>query len=375
MRDKISGRISNVVAVPRDLAVNDPSRLSNDRYQIWSFDSQLVDTGTYLSWPLEHPPRDCLTLLETNALAHSDCPVSRSCGNVVFQKLETSWYGKELGLCTGTIVPHVTIDNGTARTRDGSQSLHWGPLYSFVNAGTATDLYGTLQNMRLLRLPGRDIMFAYKATLNLAGLTGSPYSVVDKPTIFQPYFNKDPQGAFCMWVNPPERARRLVFYDGPTLTAWPTFTPVMSLHLLSSYLPPSCPVYPKRPPMPINGDHQVSFGNGTLGLVTPDQPLLQCAAYKHISAYSVPGSVWIKSMVDFLLESLEHIITSIVRAILSVTYDLVVEFNEKFLLFEISLLAGFAMWYSDSIVRTAVVCAIYAAVFGVSRDPDSPIFD
>jgi len=80
-------------------------------------------------------------------------------------------------------------------------------------------------------------------------------------------------------------------------------------------------------------------------------------------------------MVDYLLESLEHIITSIVRALLSVTYDLVVEFNEKFLLFEISLLAGFAMWYSDSMIRTAVVCAIYAAVFGISRNPDSPIFD
>lgn len=359
----------NAVFVPRDLSVNDESRVSNDRFDIWSFEKQLVDTGTYLSWPLEHPPRECLTLLETNALAHSDCPVSRSCGNVAYQQLDVNWYGKEMGLCTGALVPHVTVNNGTARTRTGSISQDWGPLYSFADAGQFTDLYKVLQNFRLLRLPGRDIMFAYKATLNLVGITAKPYSAVDTTTPFQAYYNKDPSGPFCMWVNPPERSRALVFYDGPTLTSWPRFTPVMALHIASSYKPPACYAQPERGPVPLNGAQRLLMGNGTLGLVEPDAPQLVCAPYKHISSYSAPGAVWIKNMLNYLLESIEHIITATVRAILSVTYDLAIEFNDRFKLFELSLLAGYVMWYTDSMIRTAVVCSLYAALLGLQRYP------
>jgi len=308
-------------------------------------------------------------LLETNTLAHSDCPVSRSCGNVAYQQLDVNWYGKELGLCTGTLVPHVTIHNGTARTRTGSLSQDWGPLYSFANAGQATDIHNVLDNFRLLRLPNRDIIFAYKATLNLVGIESKPYQATDKTITLQAYYNKDPSGPFCMWVNPPERSRNLVFYDGPTLTKWPPFTPVMTLHLESSYLPPVCRAQPARAPIPLNGAQRLQMGNGTLGLVVPDSPLLVCAPYKHISAYSAPGSVWIKSVLNYMLESVEHIITVVFRALLSVTYDLVIEFNDRFKLFELSLLAGYVMWYSDSMIRTAVACAIYAAIFGLQRIP------
>lgn len=366
---RITGKHTSAVLVPRGLVTNDKSYLSNDRFEVWDFDKQLVNTGTFISWPFEHPPRDCLTLLETNTLAHSDCPLSRSCSNVAYHQLDVKWYGKESGLCTGTLLPHVTVFNGTATNRHGTLSTDWGPLYSFVDAGSWTDVYNVLPSLRLLRLPGRDIMFSYGATLNLVALKSDPYKPVTVPVIIQPYYAEGKGQEFCMWVNPPERSRALVIYDGPTLTEWPPFTPVLAVHDLDTYQPPICLDYQPRPDMPLNGHHRVTMGDGDVGRVVPDNPALACAPFKHISSYSVPGSIWLKSMLAFVIESTETVVSAAFRAIITVTHDLIAEFNDRFMLFEISLLAGYVMWYTDSMIRTAVVCGMYALLFGVQRNP------
>lgn len=326
---------------------------------------------TYLP---KYDPGGCIYTLQTNYILESECVLPRRCGQPFFNKLTSSWYGTEVGICygVGNDLPYfidnnssnLNIDNiylpddwfavfdstlpkirdqdfefntndGTCRTTISSHVIDGLAIaYLYGNKHVHVASYAIIPhiiqyfhiNKRLLDLDQREVNGKYCSTR---------FTTIGQITQFS--LGKD----YYPFV-----------FDG-TL-------PYPQKYCQSSFKPHRPPLYPMS-----NNVCWDKLSQDTVSC-SPNYPAT-CSPYKWTNSYSIPGSKFlfqiIETIIDYIIELLNYIFINFFLLL----KDTIIDLNSTYRLVEFILSYLVLLKYFKSINSLIFCLILLTFTIGITR--------
>lgn len=153
---------AKVVTIPRTNGMNIASL--GEMAIRWHQDPcMFVLPGTTNNYAYLHkyPTTQCLSILHTGTFSQVDCTLSPHCGTTIYQKISSTWYGLETGVCIGAGADLDLYVSGSGTEREVSPG--WGQIIKV----TARNLLSIEPNLILDGIKTADGYYLYyNETLN-----------------------------------------------------------------------------------------------------------------------------------------------------------------------------------------------------------------
>lgn len=351
------GRVVSVVCPP--IGNIDWAQRGDIFGQNYTLNNVFYPTRTFTRWPLVHPPKRCVTVLETNVLAPADCPGYQSCGDMTWTQVDRSWYGKEVGLCVGPGAQHTSVTTSGVYYHGGVRATDWGMIYLARPMSSDYDVQQAHRDLMLIRFKHRDVMIMSAVYHNFISINSSG------PTLTNVGHQTTSGGDICPTMLPAARSGEGLIYDGPTLNEWPTGVPI-NVPLRQEYFEPRRGV----------GNTRVRINNTHIALLTTSDLLWEiwvgdeqviCMPHGYVTAYAFPGHTWLRSALTSIANILLDVIISLVTTLTSAVVDVLSVANDTYRFYEMSVVFALIIWRYDSPWRAALAVVAYGMVVGFTR--------
>jgi hypothetical protein len=351
----------DVVLVPLGMVGGESESLLDARE--YDFASSIVDTGLYIKWPINHEPERCNVVLETNKFTESDCSQVNSCHNVGWFPVEATWYGKEVGVCLGNAEEPLHINSGGVPIEDdGLPSSSWGKFYKFKDPPERVDPCRVIKYLGLIRLPTKDVIFAFSVFRNFAVYRTSTRSL--EPYNFEFHSNA---GRPCPSMFPVPLHNTAIIYEGRTLNHWPHEFPVVTYRLRQPFVP-RCPYeynganFALSEGLWVSGKQSLTFGTAYTNYTHR-----VCMNHRFETSYSLPGSQFVRNTVSTIFRVLFDILAEVVQQVWNSAAAVFHQVDENYRLSEVCVIIIVTAVYFDSAYKIGVGVALYATTVGLRR--------
>lgn len=328
--------------------------------QNMSFSETFYKTGAYTKWPFVHPPKRCVTVLETNTLFPADCPAYQSCGGMTWTQIDSSWYGREVGMCIGPgDVGHVSITDQDIYYHGGALAADWGAIYKPKHFSEDYDVNHVLQHLTLIRFTNRDVLIMHDVYKN--------YITADRSGLtLNSIAHMSASGStICPSMLPAAYYGQGIIYDGPTLVEWPPGVP-MNVPRSDAYFAPTLPQLGKVY-LQVNSSHIMTLERGGAWLYNTRREPVVCMSHTYVTAYAFPGHAWLKSALTAIINILVDVVLSLVGSFTGAVSDTLLVVNSTYRFYEMIFIAAVVLWRGGSVWKSAVAMAAYGIVIGFAR--------
>lgn len=326
---------------------------------------------TYLP---KYDPGGCIYTLQTNYILESECVLPRRCGQPFFNKLTSSWYGTEVGICygVGNDLPYF-IDNN-------SSNLNIDNIY------LPNDWFAVFDST-LPKIRNQDFEFN---TNDATCRTTISSHVIDGLTIVYLYGNKHVHVASYAIIPHVIQYyhidKRLLDLDQREVngkycsTRFTTIGQITQFSLGKDYYPfvfdgtlPSPQKYcqssfkPHRPPLyPMSNNVCWDKLSQDTVSCSPNYPAT-CSPYKWTNSYSIPGSKFlfqiIETIIDYIIELLNYIFINFFLLL----KDTIIDLNSTYRLVEFILSYLVLLKYFKSINSLIFCLILLTFTIGITR--------
>lgn len=304
----------------------------------------------------------CNYILTTNQLLQAECVLPKRCGTPFFQKISSTWYGQEVGICIGigSSLPYLK-ENHNDKINDLDNYFIPPDWYAIVTIQTQK-----FNSFSYYETKGTKYSCIMQSSINqnqqneLIALVDSAYIPTYLTQSYIPFLLQyyvsinrfiipsltEANGKFCSSYikninfissnNPQPSYRNL-----PYMYSFNTPYPQRCSRLKSQPLP--------VPIVPINETH-ILLTNSTPFQTIEYKFFPSCLPYSETSSYSFPGSSLIIQTFETILEYLINIIVDLFYFITDTAIDIFYKINAQIKLIELLvLLLSFSVKFSPSI--------------------------
>jgi len=306
-------------------------------------------TSWYVEWPPKEVSPACRLLLHTNKLAEAECPLPTSCGPAAKALVDSSWWGNEMVFCAAAGTHHHDL-TPEAITTDPD----WVHVHDF-DVGTNDDLCNAASLFVVIRFANNSL------------------TVISKQSVSNiPMYNTGTKAYGIPYLDIHRRLSgqtRCLTTPGPSLE-----------HPLATWSPPflarkrsaSGTGIDTNPFGDVNLTTRVIRGDWGTGL----RPVLfwkavedpvACHDVRYISAYAIPGSSIVTSVLHSILNFLVDLLDDIVEGILPFIYQVYIRLDREFRISECLVVAIMSMWWTSRPQHAVAITIVYPLVTGFRR--------
>lgn len=316
----------------------------------------------------------CIYTLQTNYILESECILPRRCGQPFFNKLSSSWYGTEIGICygVGNDLPYFIDNNSSNLNIDNIYLPHdWYAVFdsTLPNIKNAQFEFETPDGkcrttVSSHKIDGLAIIYLY----GNSHVHTASYAVV---THIIQYFHTTKK-----LVDPDQREVNGKYCS----TRFLTIGAVTQFSLGTDYYPfvfDGTLPYPQRycqskfkphhPPLYPMSDN-VCWDKMTQDTIScsPNYPTT-CSPYKWTNSYSIPGSKFIFQIIETILDYIFEIFNYLFINFFLFLKDTLILFNINYRLVEILLIYLIFLKYFQSLNSIIATLILLTFTLGIQR--------